>query len=58
VKRKLSDPASLPDASPDRPVILIAEAEVLVRMLIADVLQDASYKIIEAANAAGARSPA
>jgi hypothetical protein len=41
VKRKLSDPASLPDASPDRPVILFAEAEVLVRMLIADVLQDA-----------------
>jgi CheY-like chemotaxis protein len=41
----------MPDAAPDRPVILIAEDEVLVRMLIADVLQDAGYKVIEAADA-------
>jgi CheY-like chemotaxis protein len=47
----MSEPASTPDAALERPVILIAEDEVLVRMLIADVLQDAGYKVIEAANA-------
>ncbi len=48
---RMSDLAPMPDALSERPVILIAEDEVLVRMLIADVLQDAGYKIIEAANA-------
>ncbi len=47
----MSEPAAMPDPQPDRPVVLIAEDEVLVRMLIADVLQDAGYKIIEAASA-------
>ncbi len=47
----MSELAARPDVSPDRPVILIVEDEVLVRMLIADVLQDAGYRIIEAANA-------
>ncbi len=41
----------MPNVEPDRPVILIVEDEVLVRMLIADLLQDEGYKIIEAANA-------
>jgi CheY-like chemotaxis protein len=41
----------MPDAALDRPVILIAEDEVLVRMMIADVVQDAGFKVIEAADA-------
>jgi CheY-like chemotaxis protein len=48
---RMSEPAPTPDVSPDRPVVLIVEDEVLVRMLIADVLQEAGYRIIEAANA-------
>ena len=47
----MAEPAPTPDPAPDRPVVLIAEDEVLVRMLIADVLQDEGYRIIEAANA-------
>ncbi len=47
----MSEPASMPDTAPDCPVILIVEDVVLVRMLIADLLQDEGYKIIEAANA-------
>jgi CheY-like chemotaxis protein len=40
------------EAGPDtRALILIVEDEVLVRMSIADVLDDAGYKVIEAANA-------
>src|SRR3712207_2007994 len=42
------------DPVPDRHVILIAEDDVLVRMLIADVLDDEGYRLIEAANAAEA----
>ncbi len=40
----------LPHVPPDRPVVLIAEDEVLVRILIADVLQDEGYKVLEAAD--------
>ena len=41
----------MPDDAPDRPVILIVEDEVMIRMLIADLLQDEGFKVVEAANA-------
>lgn len=36
---------------PNRPAVLIAEDEVLVRLLFADILTDAGYRVIEAADA-------
>lgn len=36
------------------PVILVAEDEVLIRMVVADALRDAGFTVIEAANAAEA----
>ena len=47
----MSEPAPSPGAEPDRPVILIVEDEVLVRMLIADILQEDGFKVIEAKDA-------
>ena len=43
--------APLVEPNPERPVILVAEDEVLVRILISDVLQDEGYKVLEAADA-------
>ena len=34
-----------------RPVVLVVEDEVLVRMMLADVLDDAGFKVVEAAHA-------
>ncbi|HEX2552436.1 MAG TPA: response regulator [Microvirga sp.] len=39
-----------PQAAP-RPTVLVVEDEVLVRMMLADVLDDAGFRVIEAANA-------
>jgi CheY-like chemotaxis protein len=43
--------ALLVEPASERPVILVAEDEVLVRILISDVLQDEGYKVLEAADA-------
>jgi len=37
--------------APARPLILVVEDEVLVRMTLVDVLEDAGFKVIEAAHA-------
>ena len=36
---------------PSRPVVLVVDDEVLVRMMLADVLDDAGFKVVEAAHA-------
>ena len=42
----------MPDPEPDpRPLILVVEDEALVRMTLVDVLDDAGFKVIEAAHA-------
>ena len=51
MSRGMSETASMSEDAPDRPVILIAEDEVLVRMLIADLVQDEGFKVIEVADA-------
>src|SRR5690349_3150002 len=43
-------PASMPNSQPEKPLVLIVEDEVLVRMLVSDVLQDSGFKVIEAKN--------
>lgn len=43
-------PVPMPDPQPEKPLVLIVEDEVLVRMLISDVLQDGGFKVIEAKN--------
>src|SRR5215213_8790335 len=51
---KTIDPilSGMPDLSPDmRPLVLVVEDEPLVRMTLVDVLEDAVFKIIEAAHA-------
>jgi CheY-like chemotaxis protein len=40
-----------PNPLPDEHLVLIVEDEVLVRMLVSDILQDAGFKVIEAKNA-------
>ncbi len=47
----MTNVAQEPDATPAQAVILVAEDEVLVRMLIADLVQEAGFRVIEAANA-------
>jgi CheY-like chemotaxis protein len=39
----------MPEAN--KPIILVAEDEVLVRMMLADVLEDAGLEVVEAAHA-------
>jgi CheY-like chemotaxis protein len=46
--------APVNEPAPKRPVILVAEDEVLLRILISEVLQDQGYNVVEAANAAEA----
>ena len=36
---------------PSRPVVLVVDDEALVRMMLADVLDDAGFKVVEAAHA-------
>lgn len=40
-----------PEAEDDRPVVLVVEDEVLVRMVIAEYLRDCAYVVIEAGSA-------
>ena len=47
----MTEPLPTPDLDPAKPVVLVAEDEVLVRMLIADLVQDAGFRVIEAADA-------
>ena len=49
-----SEPAQTASTPSPRALVLIVEDEVLVRMLIADVLQEEGFKVIEAKNAAEA----
>jgi CheY-like chemotaxis protein len=44
----MSEPEPAPHT---RPVILVVEDEALVRMTLVDVLEDAGFKVIEAAHA-------
>ena len=49
--------APRPDGEPrDRPLVLLVEDEVLIRMMLGDELRDAGFHVIEAANAAEALS--
>ncbi len=48
------DLTSLSDADDSRPVVLVVEDEVLVRMVIAEYLRDCDYVVIEAGSAAEA----
>ncbi len=45
------DLTSLSDADDSRPVVLVVEDEVLVRMVIAEYLRDCDYVVIEAGSA-------
>jgi CheY-like chemotaxis protein len=47
----MTEPAPMPNLRPEKPLVLIVEDEVLVRMLISDVLQDSGFKVIDAKNA-------
>ncbi len=45
------DLSSITDSGDDRPVVLVVEDEVLVRMVIAEYLRDCDYVVIEAGSA-------
>lgn len=45
------DDCTTPEAGDDRAVVLVAEDEVLVRMVIAEYLRDCGYVVIEAGSA-------
>ena len=47
----MNDPVPMPHPESARATVLVAEDEVLVRMLIADLVQDAGFRVIEAADA-------
>ena len=40
--------------APERPIVLVVEDEPLVRMLAADILEDADMEVVEASTAPGA----
>jgi len=46
----MTDPDPMPDPRSEKPLVLIVEDEVLVRMLISDILQDGGFRVIEAKN--------
>ncbi|WP_245435332.1 response regulator [Microvirga calopogonii] len=50
----MTEPDPMPGSQPEKPLVLICEDEVLVRMLISDLLQDGGFKVIEAKNVAEA----
>ena len=41
----------MPSSEPDRPLVLIVEDEVLVRMLMTDILEEVGFTVIEAKDA-------
>ena len=43
------------DANPMRPVVLLVEDEMFVRMAAADALEDAGFEVVEVANAQAAQ---
>lgn len=48
----ISIPCDMPEKKPDiRALILVVEDEALVRMMLVDVLDDAGFKVMEAAHA-------
>jgi DNA-binding NtrC family response regulator len=44
-------PHNIPDTTERKPTILIVEDEVLIRLALADYLQECAFKVFEAANA-------
>ncbi len=49
--RAMSETAPAPDTAPAKAVVLVAEDEVLVRMLIADLVEEAGFRVREASDA-------